>query len=92
MTVWDCICNSIGSPTVSDIMDMIQRNTVCTGTQCFETQQDAFGIVALDQGLCDTSYIFTLLFLVGLLVAFAPPSITSHKPLAVNFNSREPDL
>lgn len=44
---FDCICQMMGMdrPSVQEILERIQENTVCTGVQCFETEQDAFGIV-----------------------------------------------
>ena len=51
MPVWDdllnCVCqNGPQRPGIQEVLDTLQRNTVCTGTQCFETEADAFGLTA----------------------------------------------
>ena len=49
MTMWEdlmnCICqNGPQRPGIQEVLDSLQRNTVCTGTQCFEGEADAFGL------------------------------------------------
>ncbi|KAL3893471.1 MAG: hypothetical protein SGPRY_014209, partial [Prymnesium sp.] len=49
MTMWEdlmnCICQSGPQrPGIQEMLDSLQRHTVCTGTQCFEGEADAFGI------------------------------------------------
>ena len=41
----NCICqNGPQRPGIQEMLDNLQRHTVCTGTQCFEGEADAFGI------------------------------------------------
>ena len=41
----NCVCqNGPQRPGVQEVLDTLQRSTVCTGTQCFETEADAFGL------------------------------------------------
>ena len=51
MPVWDdllnCVCqNGPQRPGVQEVIDTLQRANVCTGTQCFETEADAYGLTA----------------------------------------------
>lgn len=48
----NCVCQNGANqrPGVQEVIDTLQRSTVCTGTQCFETQADAFGLTAPPQG------------------------------------------
>jgi hypothetical protein len=43
----NCVCqNGPQRPGVQEVLDTLQRSTVCTGTQCFETEADAYGLTA----------------------------------------------
>lgn len=49
MTIWEdlanCVCqNAPQRPGVQQLLDSLQSNTVCTGSQCFESDADAFGL------------------------------------------------
>ena len=51
MTVWEdlmnCICqNAPQAPSVQEVLDAAERQTVCTETGCFEDEAAAFGINA----------------------------------------------
>ena len=39
----ECI-NTVIYPSIQDVLRQLTNTNVCTGTQCFETQEDAFGI------------------------------------------------
>ena len=42
-----CICqNAPNRPGIQEVMDSLERHTVCTGTQCFESEADAFALTA----------------------------------------------
>ena len=46
--MWNILCECINqiaqNPSVHHVMQQIQRHTVCTTTQCFENESDAFGV------------------------------------------------
>ena len=44
----NCICqNAPQRPGMQDVLNSLERHTVCTGTQCFEGEADAFGVTTL---------------------------------------------
>lgn len=46
----NCVCqNGPQRPGIQEVLDTLQRSTVCTGTQCFETEADAYGLVTAPQ-------------------------------------------
>ena len=55
----NCVCqNGPQRPGVQEVLDTLQRSTVCTGTQCFETETEAFGLQAAPSGQQDNSSMF----------------------------------
>ena len=43
----NCICsNAPNRPGIQEVLDSLEGHTVCTGTQCFETEADAFALTA----------------------------------------------
>jgi len=49
MTVWEdlmnCVCqNAAQGPGVQEVLDSVERQTVCTDTACFEDDASAFGL------------------------------------------------
>ena len=41
----NCICqNAPNRPGMQEVLDSLERHTVCTGTACFEGEADAFGL------------------------------------------------
>ena len=72
----------INTPNINDILDVIDRNTVCTNTQCFETQQDAgFGIITTNDN--DTLSFMTIFILLIYLTMNIPAPLSS-KPIAIS--------
>lgn len=59
----NCVCQNNGPqrPGVQEVLDTLQRSTVCTGTQCFETEADAFGLVTAPQGAQGTPASFYMM-------------------------------
>lgn len=50
--MWEFICECISSitktPSINDILNMIQQNNICTNTQCFQDNESAgFGSVTV---------------------------------------------
>ena len=79
MTPWDCLCQ-MQTPSIRDILRNIREHTVCTGIQCFETENDAFGITEQTAACkADALAFCTIVFLAFLAITFAPPSITNIK-------------
>tara|TARA_B100000768_G_scaffold138725_1_gene129951 strand:- start:664 stop:837 length:174 start_codon:yes stop_codon:yes gene_type:complete len=35
---------------MQEVLNTLERHTVCTGTQCFESEEDAFGITTTPNG------------------------------------------
>ena len=47
----NCICqNGPQRPGMQEVLNTLERHTVCTGTQCFESEEDAFGITTTPNG------------------------------------------
>ena len=47
----NCICqNGPQRPGMQEVLNSLERHTVCTGTQCFEGEEDAFGITTTPHG------------------------------------------
>ena len=47
----NCICqNGPQRPGMQEVLNSLERHTVCTGTQCFEGEEDAFGITTTPNG------------------------------------------
>lgn len=48
MTLNDLLCECVvftqSTPVVREVLQTIERNTVCTSNQCFESETDAFGV------------------------------------------------
>lgn len=60
----DCVCAFLTnpSPTVQQVMEAVHTNQVCTNVQCFESEADAFGVLAPRQGDEVTDALVGLLF------------------------------
>ena len=72
---WDdllnCVCQTSQHPSVQNVLDAIRRTTVCTDAGCFETEADAFGIVAPQRDTQNTMnfmvfVVFAMLLATGL--------------------------
>ena len=47
----NCICqNGPQRPGMQEVLNSLESHTVCTGTQCFEGEEDAFGLTAAPNG------------------------------------------
>ena len=58
----NCVCqNGPQRPGIQEVLDTIQGQTVCVGTQCFETEADAFGLQAPPQANNDNSMFFFMM-------------------------------
>ena len=65
----NCVCqNGPQRPGLQEVLDTLQRSTVCTGTQCFETEAEAFGLQAPPSNAQDSSTAFVMLMM------YAPPA------------------
>ena len=66
----NCVCqNGAQRPGVQEVIDTLQRSTVCTGMQCFETQADAFGLTAAPQETQADSTSFWMMMTFMMLVS-----------------------
>merc|ERR1712113_120760 len=100
MTVWEdlmnCICqNAPQRPGMQEVLDSLERHTVCTGTQCFEDEADAFGITAAPNGTASNQTTFFMFMMFLMMIAFfmrmqKPASSAASKPGSSNSHSNEP--
>ena len=42
---------------MQEVLNTLERHTVCTGTQCFESEEDAFGITTTPNGTPSNSIV-----------------------------------
>ena len=70
----NCVCMNGGGaqrPGVQEVIDTLQRSSVCTGTQCFETEADAFGLQAAPSGQpADSSMFFMTMMCAPIFLLF----------------------
>jgi len=94
----NCVCqNGPQRPGVQEILDIIQRSTVCTGTQCFETEADAFGLTVTPNGNQGTPATFWMMISLMMFVAMmmklmkkqSTPALT-EKPGSSASHAQEP--
>jgi hypothetical protein len=55
---------------MQEVLNTLERHTVCTGTQCFESEEDAFGITTTPNGSPSNSTNF---FMFMMCAAPSPP-------------------
>ena len=94
----NCVCqNAPQRPGVQEILDTLQRSTVCTGTQCFETEADAFGLAntpCANQG-SNLMFMMTIMFMMMVAVMMqlkrraAAPALT-NKPGSSSGHANQP--
>ena len=64
MTMWEdlmnCICqNGPQRPGMQELLSTLESHTVCTGTQCFEGESEAFGLTTTgNQAPTDNTMFF----------------------------------
>ena len=69
----NCICqNGPQRPGMQEVLNSLERHTVCTGTQCFEGEEDAFGITTTPNGAPTNNPTF---FMFMLCVALPAPAL-----------------
>jgi len=101
MTVWDdlmnCVCqNAAQRPGVDEVLDSLERHTVCTGAQCFETEADAFGLtVAPNANAPSNQGMFFMFMMFMMTMAFIlrmqrPSSSSSSKAGSSSGHANEP--
>ena len=79
----NCVCqNGPQRPGLQEVLDTLQRSTVCTGTQCFETEAEAFGLQAPPSNAQDSSTAFVMLMM------YAPPACAALSALPCPSPSR----
>merc|ERR1712039_197607 len=99
MTVWEdlmnCICqNAPQRPGMQEVLDSLERHTVCTGTQCFEDEADAFGVTAAPNGAPSQQTMFMMFMMFMALMAFflkmkKPTSSGDSKPGSSSSHSND---
>ena len=82
----NCICqNGPQRPGMQEVLNTLERHTVCTGTQCFESEEDAFGITTTPNGTPSNSTNFFMFMMFMMMVALfmrmkKPTSSNADKP------------
>ena len=82
----ECLMTNFARPSIADILRSIQENTVCTGTQCFENEESAFGIQHIgSNNSSSSSFFFVVLFIMFVLsITHAPRNLLTNKPTFTN--------
>lgn len=76
----ECLFRSMNTPGINEVLDVINRHTVCTNTQCFETDQDAgFGINTINK-TDDNILFFMTIFILFICLTMNIPTSLSSKP------------
>ena len=77
----NCVCqNGPQRPGVQEVLDTLQRSTVCTGTQCFETETDAFGLTTAPAANSDQSSLFFMMMAYAAAPRCSPPRAQAILP------------
>ena len=91
-----CVCqNAPQRPGINDVLDSLQRNTVCTGTQCFETEADAFGLTAVPSANQPNAMFFMMMMFMMLVAVMMKlkkpaPTITETTPGSSSSHANQP--
>lgn len=73
-------------PDLEEVIKSIQTNTVCTGTQCFENEESAFGLIPIPTHHNTPSPLLFVVFVILLTFALSRTSrnTLSDKPSATH--------
>lgn len=90
----NCVCqNAPQRPGVQEILDTLQRSTVCTGTQCFETEAEAFGLTNTPCANSGTPMMFYMMMMCVRLSPAPPPPPPHTSPCrSLSLSLRAPAL
>jgi len=94
--VVNCICqNSAQRPGMQEVLDSLERHTVCTGTQCFEGEADAFGLTVAPNNAPSQQSMFMMFMMFMAIMAFfirmkKPTSSGDSKPGSSSSHSNDP--
>ena len=89
MTMWEdlmnCICqNGPQRPGMQELLSTLERHRVCTGTQCFEGESEAFGLTTTgNQAPTDNTMFFMFMMCADARAArrrVPPPRARHHVP------------
>jgi len=92
----NCICqNAPQRPGMQEVLDSLERHTVCTGTQCFENEADAFGVTGPANTAPSQQTMFYMFMMFMMVVAFfmrmkKPTASGDSKPGSSGSHSNEP--
>merc|ERR1711956_165681 len=88
----NCICqNGPQRPGMQEVLNTLERHTVCTGTQCFESEEDAFGITTTPNGspTNNTTFLMFMMF-VALFMRMKKPTSSSKPGSSSSHSGNEP--
>ena len=92
----NCICqNAPQRPGIQEVLDSLERHTVCTETQCFEGDADAFGVGAPGNAATPPNTMFFMCMMFMMMVAMMlrlkkPNSGEASKPGSSSSHANEP--
>ena len=75
--ICEWIVRSMGRPSVQQVLQRLQHTTVCTGAQCFDTVDEAFGTLPMQR---DWSNLALLCIFVCVLLVARPFGPSTPKP------------
>lgn len=93
----NCICqNAPQGPGVQEVLDSVERQTVCTDTACFEDDASAFGLTGGASAGPSNQNMFYMFMTFMMVVAFVlrmqrpTAQLTSGKPGSSSSHANEP--
>lgn len=82
--LWQIVCECLQQqhPNIQQVLQSIQRSSVCTGTQCFQNMEDAgFGRNTSNVEPFDETFAIFMFILLGYMIANRPKNMwASNKP------------
>ena len=91
----NCICqNGPQRPGMQELLSTLESHTVCTGTQCFEGESEAFGLTTTGNQAPTDNTMFFMMMMFMMMVAFfmqmKKPQSGASKPGSSSSHSNEP--
>ena len=90
----NCICqNGPQRPGMQELLSTLERHTVCTGTQCFEGESEAFGLTTTgNQAPTDNTMFFMFMMCADARAARRPRARRRERRLRPTPAARLPPL
>ena len=85
----ECLMKKYGfHPSIEEVLQSIQDNTVCTATQCFDSEESAFGLMQTNQYSTNSniSYALFAFMFIMFMLSHIPITSFSNKPTFTHTN------